>query len=72
MRVNESESERTRSEGEHRRTSQNYQRAEIRVQSLQKDLKRAITKSRYYSWHGMFKSTKLCFISHFGFILFYF
>ena len=47
MRVNESESERTRAETEHKKTSQFYQQAEIRVQTLQKDLKRAITKSRY-------------------------
>lgn len=46
MRVNESESERTRCEAEHKRTSQNYQLAEMRVRTLQKELKRAITKSR--------------------------
>lgn len=46
MRVNESESDRTIAEAEHKRTSQIYQKAEIRVQTLQKDLKRAITKSR--------------------------
>ncbi|XP_075219224.1 uncharacterized protein LOC142323464 [Lycorma delicatula] len=45
MRVNESELERTLSEAEHRRTSQSYQRAEIRVQQLQKELKRSIAKS---------------------------
>ncbi|KAK6634362.1 hypothetical protein RUM43_011762 [Polyplax serrata] len=48
MRVNESESERTRCEAEHKRTSQNYQLAEMRVRTLQKELKRAITKSRPY------------------------
>ncbi|XP_049806052.1 uncharacterized protein LOC126248753 isoform X1 [Schistocerca nitens] len=45
MRVNESERERTISELEHRRTSQNYHRAEMHVQQLQKELKRAIAKS---------------------------
>lgn len=45
MRVNESERERTLSELEHRRTSQSYHRAEMRVQQLQKELKRAIAKS---------------------------
>jgi hypothetical protein len=44
--VNESERERTLSELEHRRTSQSYHRAEMRVQQLQKELKRAIAKSR--------------------------
>ncbi|XP_021933504.1 uncharacterized protein LOC110836541 isoform X2 [Zootermopsis nevadensis] len=48
MRVNESERERTLSEVEHRRTSQSYHRAEMRVQQLQKELKRAIAKSRPY------------------------
>ncbi|XP_023711952.1 uncharacterized protein LOC111866854 isoform X3 [Cryptotermes secundus] len=48
MRVNESERERTLSELEHRRTSQSYHRSEMRVQQLQKDLKRAIAKSRPY------------------------
>ncbi|PSN38730.1 hypothetical protein C0J52_15350 [Blattella germanica] len=43
--VNESERERTLSELEHRRTSQSYHRAEMRVQQLQKELKRAIAKS---------------------------
>lgn len=46
MRVNESELERTLSEVEHRRISESYRRAEIRVQQLQKDLKRSIAKSR--------------------------
>jgi len=45
MRVNESERERTLSELEHRRTSQSYHRSEMRVQQLQKELKRAIAKS---------------------------
>ncbi|XP_071452182.1 neurofilament light polypeptide-like [Hetaerina americana] len=45
MRVNESETERTLGEAEHRRTSQGYHRAEMRVQQLQKELKRAIAKS---------------------------
>lgn len=44
--VNESERERTLSELEHRRTSQSYHRSEMRVQQLQKELKRAIAKSR--------------------------
>nr|CAD7453217.1 unnamed protein product [Timema tahoe] len=48
MRVNESERDRTLGELEHRRTSQQYHRAEMRVQQLQKELKRAITKSRPY------------------------
>ncbi|XP_039298643.1 SH3 domain-binding protein 5 isoform X2 [Nilaparvata lugens] len=48
MRVNESERERTLSEAEHRRTSLTYQHAEIRVQHLQKDLKKSIIKSRPY------------------------
>lgn len=46
MRVNESEAERTKAETEHKRTSQIYQRAEVRVQRLQKELKKAISKSR--------------------------
>ncbi|GLH00054.1 SH3 domain-binding protein 5 homolog [Gryllus bimaculatus] len=50
MRVNESERERTLSEAEHRRTSQQYHRAELRVQQLQKELKRAIAKSRCANW----------------------
>ncbi|KAG8222850.1 hypothetical protein J437_LFUL007558 [Ladona fulva] len=45
MRVNESETERTLGESEHRRTSQTYHRAELKVQQLQRDLKRAIAKS---------------------------
>lgn len=45
MRVNETEMDRTTTEVEHRKTSQLYQDAERRVQQLQKDLKRSITKS---------------------------
>ncbi|KAF4531698.1 hypothetical protein B566_EDAN012515 [Ephemera danica] len=48
MRVNESELERTLGEAEHRRTSMLYHEAETRVQHMQKDLKRAIAKSRPY------------------------
>ncbi|KAL0268374.1 UNVERIFIED_CONTAM: hypothetical protein PYX00_010343 [Menopon gallinae] len=48
MRVNESEAERTKAETEHKRTSQIYQKAEVRVQRLQKELKKAISKSRPY------------------------
>lgn len=47
MRVNESEAERTKCETEHKKTSQNYQLIEMKVCVLQKELKRAITKSRY-------------------------
>ena len=45
--VNESELERTLGEVEHRRTSMLYHEAEMRVQHLQKDLKRSIAKSRW-------------------------
>lgn len=48
--VNESEMERTTTEQEHRRTSHIYHDSEKRVQQLQKDLKRSINKSRYYSF----------------------
>jgi SH3-domain binding protein 5 len=51
MRVNESERERTLGEAEHRRTSLRYQEAEQRVHHLQKELKRAIAKSRYLLVH---------------------
>lgn len=46
-RVNESEHERALSEVEHRQTTAIYHRAEHDVQRLQKELKRAIAKSRY-------------------------
>lgn len=46
-RVNESEHERAVSEVEHRRTTGLYHKCEHEVQLLQKELKRAITKSRY-------------------------
>lgn len=47
MRVNESELERTLSESHHKKTSIAYHNAEIKVQQLQKDLKRSIGKSRF-------------------------
>lgn len=46
-RVNESEHERALCEVEHRRTTALYHKAEHDVQRLQRELKRAITKSRY-------------------------
>ena len=45
-RVNESERDRAICEAEHRRTTVLYHRAEFEVQSLQRELKRSITKSR--------------------------
>ncbi|XP_008216957.1 uncharacterized protein LOC100121161 isoform X2 [Nasonia vitripennis] len=47
-RVNESEHERALCEVEHRRTTALYHKAEHDVQKLQRELKRAITKSRPY------------------------
>ncbi|XP_034191654.1 uncharacterized protein LOC117609434 isoform X3 [Osmia lignaria lignaria] len=47
-RVNESEHERALSEAEHRHTTALYHRAEHEVQRLQRELKRAIAKSRPY------------------------
>ncbi|XP_033336188.1 uncharacterized protein LOC117226196 isoform X2 [Megalopta genalis] len=47
-RVNESEHERALSEAEHRHTTALYHKAEHEVQNLQRDLKRAIAKSRPY------------------------
>ncbi|XP_031832785.1 uncharacterized protein LOC116427047 isoform X3 [Nomia melanderi] len=47
-RVNESEHERALSEAEHRHTTALYHKAEHEVQSLQRELKRAIAKSRPY------------------------
>ncbi|KPP63506.1 SH3 domain-binding protein 5-like [Scleropages formosus] len=46
--VNEAEEERLRSEREHQRVTQLCQEAEARVQTLQKDLKRVIIKSKPY------------------------
>ncbi|KAL5010027.1 hypothetical protein ScPMuIL_012332 [Solemya velum] len=48
MKVNESEKERMESEEEHRKMTDNFKETENRVQKLQKDLKRAINKSRPY------------------------
>ncbi|CAH1403737.1 unnamed protein product [Nezara viridula] len=48
MRVNESELDRTLSEADHKRTSAAYHAAEMKVQKLQKELKRSISKSRSY------------------------
>lgn len=45
-RVNESEHERALSEAEHRHTTALYHKAEHEVQRLQRELKRAIAKSR--------------------------
>ena len=45
--VNEAEKERNESEEEHQRTMIRFKVAEDQVQSLQKDLKRAITKSKW-------------------------
>lgn len=45
-RVNESEHERALSEAEHRHTTTLYHKAEHEVQRLQRELKRAIAKSR--------------------------
>ncbi len=47
-RVNDSEREKKASADEHRRKSRAYQRAERRVQELQRSCKRAIHKSRPY------------------------
>ncbi|KAK2588960.1 hypothetical protein KPH14_001814 [Odynerus spinipes] len=47
-RVNESEHERALSEAEHRHTTALYHKAEHEVQRLQRELKRAIAKSRPY------------------------
>ncbi|KAL4629634.1 SH3 domain-binding protein 5-like isoform X1 [Arapaima gigas] len=46
--VNEAEEERLRSEREHQRVTQLCQEAEARVQTLQKELKRVIVKSKPY------------------------
>ncbi|XP_050714107.1 uncharacterized protein LOC126997092 isoform X2 [Eriocheir sinensis] len=46
--VNDAEKERMESATEHRRTSALYHEAETRVKALQKELKRAIAKSRPY------------------------
>ncbi|XP_018609973.2 SH3 domain-binding protein 5-like isoform X2 [Scleropages formosus] len=46
--VNEAEEERLRSEREHQRVTQLCQEAEARVQTLQKELKRVIIKSKPY------------------------
>lgn len=48
FRVNESEHERAISEAEHRRTTALYHTAEYEVQRLQRELRRAIAKSRRY------------------------
>ncbi|KAL8608036.1 hypothetical protein ACOMHN_023852 [Nucella lapillus] len=48
MKVNEAEKERNESELEHERTMIRFKLSEDQVQSLQKDLKRAITKSKPY------------------------
>ncbi|XP_067686401.1 nestin-like isoform X2 [Haliotis asinina] len=48
MKVNEAEKERNESEREHERTTINFKNSEERVQLLQKELKRAITKSKPY------------------------
>lgn len=48
-RVNESEHERALSEAEHRHTTAVYHKVEHEVQKLQRELKRAIAKSRYVS-----------------------
>ncbi|XP_051172754.1 227 kDa spindle- and centromere-associated protein-like isoform X2 [Leptopilina boulardi] len=48
FRVNESEHERAISEAEHRRTTALYHNAEHEVQRLQRELRRAIAKSRRY------------------------
>ncbi|XP_046404017.1 SH3 domain-binding protein 5-like isoform X2 [Ischnura elegans] len=63
MRVNESETERTLGEAEHRRTSQAYHRAETRVQQLQKELKRAIAKSSLRARRSMLQINSLA-IAH--------
>lgn len=44
--VNDAEREKIESAAEHRRTSALYHEAETRVKALQKELKRAIAKSR--------------------------
>ncbi|ESO99681.1 hypothetical protein LOTGIDRAFT_54577, partial [Lottia gigantea] len=48
MKVNEAESERMESESEHQRTMMLFKESEAKVQQLQKDLKRAINKSKPY------------------------
>ncbi|XP_064618453.1 LOW QUALITY PROTEIN: uncharacterized protein LOC135482412 [Liolophura sinensis] len=55
MKVNEAEKERIESEQEHQLTAKFYNEADQRVQFLQKELKRAITKSRpYFEMKGKF------------------
>ncbi|KZC05816.1 SH3 domain-binding protein 5-like, partial [Dufourea novaeangliae] len=51
-RVNESEHERALSEAEHRHTTAMYHKAEHEVQRLQRELKRAIAKSRIFMSFG--------------------
>ena len=55
--VNESELERTLSEAHHKRTSIIYHTNEVKVQQLQKELKRSIAKSRYriFSFSSSYK-----------------
>ncbi|CAG2227053.1 SH3 domain-binding protein 5,SH3 domain-binding protein 5-like,SH3 domain-binding protein 5 homolog [Mytilus edulis] len=48
MKVNEAEKERNESETEHMKTMHNFQESDEKCQKLQKELKRAITKSRPY------------------------
>ncbi|XP_041372013.1 uncharacterized protein LOC121385409 isoform X2 [Gigantopelta aegis] len=48
MKVNEAEKERNESESEHQKITQQFKQAEERVQFLQRDLKRAIAKSKPY------------------------
>ena len=48
MKVNEAEKERNESEAEHQRTMVRFKAAEDAVQAWQKDVKRAITKSKPY------------------------
>ncbi|VDI19412.1 Hypothetical predicted protein, partial [Mytilus galloprovincialis] len=48
MKVNEAEKERNESETEHMKTMHSFQESDEKCQKLQKELKRAITKSRPY------------------------
>ena len=64
-RVNESEHERAICEVEHRKSTALYHKAESNVQRLQKELKRAISKSRYcksqQKWDKCYARNTACF-----------
>lgn len=54
QRVNDAERDRAQAESEHRIACIKHEAANAKVQSLQKELKRAITKSRYNKYHFPF------------------